>query len=100
MNQAVEQENEDQNMHVTEPEPQGIADQVGEKEDQNVHVIQPEPQGLADEGERIPGIVEAVQNEDQEARMMEECGDSSDDEDYPLLGEWREGFWKSSDTGY
>ena len=77
-------------MHVIEPEPQGIADQVGEKEDQNVHVIQPEPQGLADEGERIPGIVEAVQNEDQEARMMEECGDSSDDEDYPLLGEWRD----------
>ena len=30
-------------MHVTELEPQGIADQVGEKEDQNVHVIQPEP---------------------------------------------------------
>ena len=38
MNQAVQQENEDQNMHVTELE-QGIADQVGEKEDQNVHVI-------------------------------------------------------------
>ena len=71
MNQAVEQKNEDQNMHVIEPEPQGIADQVGEKEDQNVHVIQLEPQGLADEGERIPGIMEAVQNEDQEARMME-----------------------------
>ena len=67
INQAVEQENEDQ----------------------NVHVIQPEPQGLADEGERIPGIVEAVQNEGQEARIMEECGDSSDNEDYPLLGEWR-----------
>ena len=71
MNQTVEQENEDQNMHVTEPEPQVIADPVGEKEDQNVHVIQPEPQGLADEGERIPGIMEAVQNEDQEPRMME-----------------------------
>ena len=28
------------------------------------------------------------ENEDQEDRMMEECGDSSDDEDYPLLGEW------------
>ena len=22
--------------------------------------------------------------------MMEKCGDSSDDEDYPLLGEWRD----------
>ena len=43
-----------------------MTDQVGEKKDQNVHVIQPEPQGLADERERIPGIVEAVENEDQE----------------------------------
>ena len=43
MNQSMEQENEDQNMHVIESKPQGIADQVGEKEDQNVHVIQPEP---------------------------------------------------------
>ena len=60
-------------MHVIEPEPQGIADQVGEKEDQNVHVIQPEPQGLADGGQ-IPRIVEIVENEDQEAQMMEECG--------------------------
>ena len=51
-------------MHVIDPEPQDIAAQVGEKEDQNVHVIQPELQGLADEGERIPGIVEAVQNEE------------------------------------
>ena len=48
-----------------------MADQVGEKQDQNVHVIQFEPQGLADEGERISRIVEAVQNEGQEARMME-----------------------------
>ena len=55
-----------------------------------MHVIQPEPQCLADEGERIPGIVETVQNENQEARMMEECGDSSYDEDYPLLCEWRD----------
>ena len=52
-----------------------------------MYVIQPEPQGLADERERIPRIVEAVENEDQEARMMEECGDSSDDDDYTLLGE-------------
>ena len=52
-----------------------------------MHVIQPEPQGLADEGGRISGIVKTVENEDQEARMMEECGDSSDDEDYLLLGE-------------
>ena len=34
--------------------------------------------------------MEVVENEDQESRMMEECEDSSDDEDYPLLGEWRD----------
>ena len=60
MNQSMEQENKDQNMHVIESEPQCIADQVREKEDQNMHVIQPKPQGLADEGERIPRIVEVA----------------------------------------
>ena len=34
--------------------------------------------------------MEAVENEDQEAQMMKECGDSSDNEDYPLLGEWQD----------
>jgi len=31
MNQSMEQENEDQNTHVIESKPQGIADQVGKK---------------------------------------------------------------------
>ena len=51
---------------------------------------------LADEGERIPGIVEEMEKEDQDALIVEQCGDSSDDEDderFPVLGEWRkEGF--------
>ena len=51
---------------------------------------------MADEGERIPGIVEETEKEYQDARIMEQCGDSSDDEDderFPVLGEWRkEGF--------
>ena len=41
----------------------------------------PEPQGLTDEGERIPGIVEEMEKEDQDALIVEQCGDSSDDED-------------------
>ena len=45
---------------------------------------------MADEGERIPGIVEEMEKEDQDARIMEQCGDSSDDERFPVLGEWRE----------
>ena len=34
-----------------------------------------------------------MEKEDQDARIMEQCGDSSDDEDderFPVLGEWRE----------
>ena len=46
-------------------------------------------QGVADEGERIPAIMEQMQNEDVEAAQMQECGDSSDDE-YPIPSEWRE----------
>ena len=69
-----------------------------DKEEENVQAteLEPEPQGLADEGERIPGIVEDMEKEDQDAQIMEQCGDSSDDENderFPMLGEWcEEGF--------
>ena len=37
-----------------------------------------------------------MEKEDQDAQIMEKCGDSSDDEDderFPVLGEWhKEGF--------
>ena len=54
-----------------------------DKEEENVQAPEPEPepQGLADEGERIPGIVEEMEKEDQDALIVEQCGDSSDDED-------------------
>src|SRR6266542_6115238 len=45
----------------------------GEEEEQQnkeVHVTETEPQGQADEGERIPIIVEQMQNEDEEAEQM------------------------------
>ena len=65
-----------------------------DKEEENVQAT--EPQGLADEGEQIPGIVEDMEKEDQDAQIMEQCGDSSDDERFPVLGEWREeGFGNS-----
>ena len=74
----MEEDKEEENMQAPEPEPE------------------PEPQCLADEGEQIPGIVEEMAKEDQDARIMEQCGDSSDDEDderFPVLGEWcEEGF--------
>jgi len=69
-----------------------------DKEEENVQDPEPElePQGLADECELIPGIVEDMEKEDRDARIMEQCGDSSDDEDderFPVLGEWcEEGF--------
>ena len=34
-----------------------------------------------------------MEKEDHDAQIMEQCGDSSDDEDderFPVLGEWRE----------
>ena len=63
------------------------------KEEENVQAPEPEPQSLADEGERIPRIVEDMEKEYQDAQIMEQCGDSSDDEDderFPVLGEWHE----------
>ena len=48
------------------------------------------PQGLADEGERIHGIVDEMEAEDQTAIEMEEYEGSSDDEQYSLPKEWKE----------
>jgi hypothetical protein len=48
-----------------------------------------EPQGVADEGERIPEIVQQMQNEDQEAEAVEECSDSSDEDVDPVPADWR-----------
>ena len=63
-----------------------------DKEEENVQATESEPesQGLADEGERIPGIVVDMEKEDQDAQIIEQCGHSSDDERFPVLGEWRE----------
>ena len=66
-----------------------------DKKEENVQATEPEPQGLADECERITGIVEDMEKEDQDAQIMEQCGDSSDDENderFPVLGEWCEEY--------
>ena len=60
-NEELEEDKKEENVQAPEPEP--------------------EPQGLADEGERIPGIMEEMEKEDQDALIVEQCGDSSDDED-------------------
>ena len=72
-NEELEEDKKEENVQAPEPEP--------------------EPQDLANEGERIPRIVEDMEKEDQDAQIMEQDGDSSDDEDderFPVLGEWRE----------
>ena len=38
-----------------------------DKEEENMQAPEPEPQSLADEGERIPGIVEEMEKEEQDA---------------------------------
>ena len=48
-------------------------------------------QGQADEGERIPSIVQQMQNEDEEFSQVQEDGEGSDeDEEYPIPSQWRE----------
>src|SRR6266540_1408302 len=67
-------------------------EQAKEEEEQSleVRVTETEAQGQADEGERIPRIVEQMQNEDEEIEQMQQCGDSSDKEGDPMPTEWRE----------
>src|SRR6266540_6948493 len=67
-------------------------EQAEEEEEQSleVRVTETEAQDQADEGERIPRIVEQMQNEDEEAEQMQQSGDSSDEEGDPVLAEWRE----------
>ncbi len=86
---AAAEENEDTLSAQREGE------QAEEEEEQSleVHVTETEAQGQADEGERIPRIVEQMQNEDEEAEQMQQCGDSSDEEGDPVPAEWRkQGF--------
>ena len=68
----MEEDKEEENVQAPEPEPEPES----------------EPQGLADEGERSR-IVEDMEKEDQNAQIIEQCGDSSDDERFPVLGEWQ-----------
>ncbi|WVZ55652.1 hypothetical protein U9M48_006286 [Paspalum notatum var. saurae] len=69
--------------HGSQAEPQGQEDEG--------HGSQAEPQGQADEGERIPSIVQQIQNEEEEFAQTQESGEESDeDEDYLIPTEWRE----------
>src|SRR5436190_2377180 len=64
-------------------------EQAEEEEEQSldVRVTKTEAQGQADEGERIPRVVEQMQNEDEEAEQMQQYGDSSDEEGDPMPAE-------------
>src|SRR5207244_11602632 len=50
------------------------------QQNEEVHVTEIEPQGQADEGERIPIIMQQMQNEDEAAEQMQQDGESSDAE--------------------
>ena len=55
------------------PSAQREGEQAEEEEEQSleVRVTETEAQGQADKGERIPRIVEQMQNEDEEAEQMQ-----------------------------
>ena len=53
-NEELEEDKKEENVQAPEPEP--------------------EPQGLENEGERIPGIVEDMEKEDQDAQIIENIG--------------------------
>jgi hypothetical protein len=48
------------------------------------------PEGVADECERIPAILEQMEEEDLEAAEMDEVDHNSDDEGYTVPAEWEE----------
>src|SRR5438132_9239279 len=61
-----------------------------EEQNEEVHVTETEPQGQADEGERIPIIVKQMHNKDEEAEQLQQGGDSSDEEGDPVPAKWTE----------
>src|SRR5438105_4840965 len=84
---VIAEENEGTRSAQMEEQAEGDED---EEQNEEVHVTEIEPQGQVDEGERIPIIVEQMQNEDEEAEQMQQGGDSSDEEGDPVPAEWTE----------
>ncbi|WVZ57399.1 hypothetical protein U9M48_007787 [Paspalum notatum var. saurae] len=79
----------DAEVDVHEVNPTALAAK-GDEEAPGVNVTAQVPEGLADEGERIPDIVEQMNNEDQIALQMKENGDSSDNEEALVPAAWRD----------
>ena len=71
-------------------EEEAEAEEVEEDDKPVGHGTQAEPEGVADEGERIPRIVERMEEEDRGALEMDEVEDYSDDEGYTVLAKWKE----------
>lgn len=114
--QSYEKVQVERTVHDTEPDEQGGEGRREEEEDPDEQPVQERgdvrelirenegtnvteivAEGIADEGERIPNIVEGMQNEDEEATLLNQSDDSSDDEDQLMPAEWREqGFGKST----
>ena len=93
-----EEHDEDECEEGRENEEQGGEARENEEEREEgeqieeTNVLENTAQGTADEGERIPRIVEQMENEDDEVAQTEHYVDSSDDEDQlvqPVPAEWR-----------
>src|SRR6266508_6460685 len=84
---AAAEKNEGTRSAQMEEQAEGDED---EEQNEEVHVTETEPQGHTDEGERIPIIMEQMQNEDQEVEQMQQGGDLSDEEGEQVPAEWRE----------
>src|SRR6266508_4094490 len=84
---AAAEENEGTRSAQMEEQAEGNED---EEQNEEVHVTKIEPQGQADEGERIPIIVEQMHNEEEEAEQLQQGGDSSDEEGEQVPAEWME----------
>ncbi len=75
------------NVHEVEEQINEVQDNVQDMQE-NLNVGEEvRGQGVADLGERIPSIVQEMENENLEAAHMEEYGDSSDEE-YPVPADW------------
>lgn len=81
---AVQAEEEETNGGAAAEEEDNVqeVEQHFNEEEDNV-----QDQGVADLGERVPSIVQEMENENLEAAQMEEYGDSSDEE-YPIPADW------------
>jgi hypothetical protein len=50
--------------------------------------VEGEAEGRADEGEKIPALIEQMEREDEEAILVDNDTDDSDEEGDPVSADW------------